>query len=88
MGRRHFNPMEHPEDQDPGGDGEDDRLGADFQVVRVLDERAKAIKVRLSNGDDKWLPKAVIHDDSEVFELGHKGKLIVFEWWAEKEGWL
>lgn len=33
-----------------------------------------------------WIPKSVIHDDSEVFEAGTSGAVIVFRWWAEKEG--
>jgi len=33
-----------------------------------------------------WVPKSVVHDDSEVFEEGHEGKLVVKEWFAEKEG--
>ena len=35
-----------------------------------------------------WVPKSVIHDDSEVFAADDEGTLIVFEWWAEKQGWL
>lgn len=35
-----------------------------------------------------WVPKSVIHDDSEVFDSTDNatGELVVKEWWAEKEG--
>lgn len=33
-----------------------------------------------------WLPKSVLHDDSDVFKDGGTGKVIVYQWWAEKEG--
>jgi hypothetical protein len=35
---------------------------------------------------EKWIPKSVIHDDSEVFEADTEGSVIVHRWWAEKEG--
>lgn len=34
-----------------------------------------------------WVPKSVIHDDSEVTgEASPTGELAVQTWWAEKEG--
>lgn len=33
-----------------------------------------------------WVPQSVIHDDSEVFEAGQSGKLVIFSWWAVREG--
>lgn len=34
-----------------------------------------------------WVPKSAIHDDSEVYDLreNNHGKLVVLEWFAEKE---
>ena len=47
----------------------------------------KSLLVRLSGAAvPRWIPKKVIHADSEVFEPGHKGKLVVARWFAEKEG--
>lgn len=41
------------------------------------------------DGDEQvWIPKSQIHDDSEVFEKGGSGKLIVTQWIAEKKGWV
>jgi len=48
-------------------------------------ETEKALLVKLETGDEKWVPKSVIHDDSEVYAKGHSGKLVVKGWWAEKE---
>ena len=32
-----------------------------------------------------WIPQRAIHEDSEVYEDGHKGTLVVHDWFAEKE---
>jgi hypothetical protein len=46
-----------------------------------------ALRVILdSDGKAYWIPISVIHDDSEAFDVGHEGDLIVNEWYAEKEG--
>lgn len=31
-----------------------------------------------------WVPRSVIHDDSDVADKGDEGHLVVFESWAEK----
>jgi hypothetical protein len=39
-------------------------------------------------GREVWVPKSVIHDDSEVWKAGDKaGELVVMEWWASKQEW-
>ena len=37
-------------------------------------------------GEERWIPKSQIDDDSEVYAEGHTGLLVVNEWWAEREG--
>lgn len=90
--------MSSTSDPFDGFDGEDrhegdEPEGADFQVDKVTQEREKAIEVVLSDtGDLKWIPKSVIHMDSEVFEKPDDGdgggKLVVHRWFAEQEGLL
>jgi hypothetical protein len=36
-------------------------------------------------GESFWVPKSVVHDDSDVFHEGDCGCLVVALWWAEKE---
>jgi hypothetical protein len=48
-------------------------------------ETDKALLVDI-DGDLLWVPKSVIHDDSEVWEEGQKGDLVVEEWWYDKNG--
>ena len=38
--------------------------------------------------DDKqrWIPKSVVHEDSEVSEEGDTGTIVIMRWFAEKEG--
>lgn len=52
-----------------------------------VEERQLAIRVVLA-GVHYFIPKSVLHDDSEVYRLNDSGKLIVKHWWAEKEGWV
>lgn len=51
-------------------------------------DSGKALLVKLATGEEKWIPKSVIHDDSEVYDAGEnaEGEVVVQEWWAEKEG--
>jgi hypothetical protein len=39
------------------------------------------------DGEEEWVPKSVIHDDSEVYEEGGEGTLVVEDWFARKKGW-
>ncbi len=42
--------------------------------------------VEFDNGDVTWIPKSQIHGNSEVYEFGTDGTLIIPEWLAiEKE---
>ena len=56
-----------------------------IEGVKVVDETVKAVRVQI---DDRqvWIPKSVIHDDSEVWKIGTEGELVVARWFAEKEG--
>ncbi len=89
--------MSSTSDPFDGFDGEDNTddepEGVDFQVDGVLRVSEKAIEVSLAEtGDAKWVPKSVIHSDSEVYEKPEDGdgagKLVIFKWFAEQEGWL
>jgi hypothetical protein len=50
----------------------------------------KALLVTLEDEGTKqrWVPQDCIHDDSEVYESGQSGKLVVIDgsWWAKQEG--
>ena len=55
----------------------------DTEVIRGTD---KALLINIE-GEEKWIPKSVIHDDSEVFDdnENRKGALVLKRWWAEQE---
>ena len=56
----------------------------DAQVIRETD---KAILVDVE-GDEVWIPKSALHDDSEVWsEKNGEGTLVVMAWFARKQGW-
>lgn len=51
--------------------------------VSVLRETAAALRISYA-GEEMWIPKSVVHDDSAVYAPGHSGEMIVELWWAEK----
>ena len=78
-----------PWEADDGGDWK--ARGAEPTHIgdgECIAETPKAILVRLAGTSfERWIPKSQLHDDSEVFEKGGKGRVIVKLWFAEKEGW-
>lgn len=63
--------------------------GVSLGKGKVVHSTDKALKVDLEDRDEPlWIPKSVIHDDSELFDDGDNdnGELVVNESWAEKEG--
>ena len=51
--------------------------------TEVLRETDKALLIRFSNDQELWIPQSQLHEDSEVFEMGHAGDLIISRWIAE-----
>jgi hypothetical protein len=56
-----------------------------FLDVTVLKETPAALLCEI-DGDEVWIPQSQIDDDSEVYEKGHRGTLIVSQWIAEQKG--
>jgi hypothetical protein len=58
-----------------------------IENVTVVAETEKGLKVEI-RGVQKWIPKSVVLAESEVYSKknGGPGKLIIDEWFAEKEG--
>lgn len=73
---------------------DDDDSGVSFDNCTAASETAKAVlvtgdalKANYEGGTvGLWVPKSVIHDDSEVFMKDDVGTLVVKTWWAEKVG--
>lgn len=71
-------------------------IGFHLGVGRVIATRPMALRVELEAssllGAEKiWVPRSVIHDDSEVFADdgdNAEGELVVEKWFAEKQGWV
>jgi hypothetical protein len=58
-----------------------------FDDCTAVHATPKALLVSIPElGDEIWIPRSVVHDDSEVFESGHEGELVIKEWWAREEG--
>lgn len=56
--------------------------------VQVVRATSKALFVHIDEDDNEvWIPKSVIHDDSEVWqEDSEPGEMVVAAWFARKEG--
>jgi len=54
-----------------------------------IKEGDQALLVEI-DGEEYWIPKSQIHDDSEVFDdkKNDRGTLVITEWIAEKKGLL
>lgn len=42
---------------------------------------------RIQDGTEEWVPTSLINDDSEVYQVGDEGTLVVPEWFADEKGW-
>lgn len=56
---------------------------AEFEAVTAKRETPNALLVVIG-GVSTWIPKSVIHDDSEVWREGDTGTLVLPEWFAVK----
>ncbi len=67
--------------RDDGGDEP-----RDLGEGKITAETAKAILFVPDDGEQFWVPKSCVHDDSEIWKKEDSGKLVVKSWWAEKNG--
>jgi hypothetical protein len=58
---------------------------AKFEDVVAVKETGAAVLCRI-DGAEHWIPKTQIHDDSEVWEEGQEGELVITEWIAKQKG--
>ena len=64
----------------------EDKISLGF--VETRKETNRAIYVEDVDSKCFWVPKSVLHDDSEVWKKDQEGNLVVFEWWAEKNNFI
>jgi hypothetical protein len=62
-----------------------DQETVSFEGVTVKRETDMALLCVIED-KEHWVPKSVIHDDSEVYKMDTEGVLVLPEWWAVKEG--
>lgn len=61
---------------------EHDEKNVLVQAAECIRNTEKAILVVLVDGTEHWIPQSNIHEDSEVYRRGDKGKLIITKWIA------
>lgn len=64
--------------------------GRYYADVEVIAETDGALRVKSDELGERWLPRSVIDEESEIdrdSEQGDTGDLVVKEWFADKEGW-
>lgn len=52
-------------------------------LVKVKTQKAILVDV---DGEDYWIPLSQVDEESEVFEKGDQGDLIITEWIAQQKG--
>lgn len=57
---------------------------AKFPDARAIRATANALLVDI-DGNEHWIPQSQIDDDSEVYEEGGEGELVVSQWIAEQK---
>ena len=63
------------------------REGVEFHDVFAKYDSGKAL-LCVIEGEEMWIPKSQIHDDSEVWQEHDRGVLVITEWIAEQKGLL
>lgn len=56
-------------------------------LIRV-DEPSDDAQEYVERGEETWLPKSQIHDDSEVYGEGHSGTIVISKFFARQKEWL
>ena len=59
--------------------------GVKFPNTKVIRATAKALLVLIED-EEVWIPVSQITDDSEVWQEGQEGLLVITEWIAEQKG--
>lgn len=65
---------------------DDDDEGVWFSEARCLRANGDSLYCDLGRGKARWVPRAALHNDTEVLDVGDHGDLVVASWWAENEG--
>lgn len=52
-------------------------------LVKVKTQKAILVDV---DGEDYWIPLSQVDDESEVYESGDQGDLVITEWIAQQKG--
>lgn len=86
--------MGRPKDPTPEGELDEDRrcftLEGEWRCVQETPQSIRAER-QDSEGYDPcqslWIPQSQIHEDSEVYEKGTEGSLIVTAWLAREREW-
>jgi hypothetical protein len=57
----------------------------EFKAVECVKETERAL-LCIIDGEEKWIPKSQITEDSDVNDEGDIGTLVVTEWFAIQDG--
>jgi len=62
--------------------GDEDVVRVDARIIRATEKAVLAV----IDDEEVWIPQSVIHDDSDVWQEGDDGELVIQGWWARKTG--
>lgn len=59
----------------------------EIEDVECVKETDRALCLSIPDYEDEvWIPKSVVSEDSDVTSEGDEGRLIIHQWFADKEG--
>ena len=59
----------------------------DAECTHATEKAIKVLAPELGE-NEVWIPQSAVHEDSEVFQKGDTGTLVIKGWFAEQKGWL
>ena len=57
-------------------------------IVVEVDCPSDGADADLSSGDEILIPDSQVHDDSELYQLGDEGDLVISQWLARQKEWI
>lgn len=60
-----------------------DEVGVDVDEVTVETDKVLLVSI---DGQEIWIPKSQVSDNSEVYQKGDSGTMIISLWIAEQKG--
>ena len=69
---------------DADGDGNFVSYEGEAKGIRATD---RAVLIKFDDGNEDWIPRTQISTESEVYDKGTEGTVVITKWLAEQRNW-